>query len=175
MFTDFFDYGGCHYLVVGDRLSGWVKVLSSTAGTDQGGSAGLVRHLRTFFDTFGVSEELSSNGGPKFIASHTENFLRLWRVKHCISSVGFLQSNSRAEFAVKSAKCLLMPNTGPTGSLDHDHFLCAMLQLRNTPDPDCNLSPAQIIFGRPLRDSLSFVNRLEKYSNPHVRLLWRPS
>ena len=48
-----------------------------------------------------------------------------------------------------------------------------MLQLRNTPDPDCKLSPAQIIFGRPLRDSLSFVNRLEKYSNPHVLLTWR--
>ncbi|XP_056287434.1 atherin-like [Pseudoliparis swirei] len=66
-----------------------------------------------------------------------------------------------------------MSNTGPSGSLDQDRFLRAMLQLRNTPDPDCNLSPAQIIFGRPLRGSLSFVNRLEKFSNPHIRLLWR--
>ena len=37
----------------------------------------------------------------------------------------------------------------------------------------CNLSPAEIIFGRPIRDSLSFVNRLEKYSNPHIRPTWR--
>lgn len=66
-----------------------------------------------------------------------------------------------------------MSNTGPTGSLDHDRFLSAMLQLRNTPDPDCNISPAQIIFGRPLRDTFSFVNRLEKFSNPHIRPLWR--
>ena len=66
-----------------------------------------------------------------------------------------------------------MSNTSPTGSLDHDRFLRAMLQLRNTPDPDCNISPAQIIFGRPLRDTLSFVNRLEKFSNPNVRPLWR--
>ena len=48
-----------------------------------------------------------------------------------------------------------------------------LLQLRNTPDPDCNISPAQIVFGRPLRDTLSFVNRLEKFSNPNVRSLWR--
>lgn len=41
VFADFFDYGGRHYLVVGDRLSGWVEVLSSTAGTNLGGSAGL--------------------------------------------------------------------------------------------------------------------------------------
>ena len=48
-----------------------------------------------------------------------------------------------------------------------------MLQLCNTPDPDYNISPAQIVFGRPLRDTLSFVNRLEKFSNPNVRPLWR--
>ncbi|KAK3719595.1 hypothetical protein QZH41_015737, partial [Actinostola sp. cb2023] len=173
VFADFFDYGGRHYLVIGDRLSGWVEVFGSTAGTDQGGSTGLVRHLRTFFATFGVPEELASDGEPEFTASHTENFLQLWGVRHRVSSVAFPQSNGRAEVAVKTAKRLLKSNTGPTGSLDHDRFLRAMLQLRNTPDRDCNLSPAQIIFGRPLRDSLSFVNRLEKFFNPHVRPLWR--
>ena len=173
VFADFFDFRGCHYLVVGDRLSGWVEVLSSTAGTTLAGSAGLVRHLRSFFATFGVQEEISSDGGPEFIAKSTQDFLRLWGIRHRVSSVSFPQSNGRAEVAVKTAKRLLMSNTGPTGSLDHDRFLRAILQLRNTPDPDCNLSPAQIIFGRPLRDSLSFVNRLEKFSNPHIRPLWR--
>lgn len=72
VFADFFDYGGRHYLVVGDRLSGWVEVLSSTAGTNLGGSAGLVRHLRSFFATFDVPEELSSDGGPEFMAEETE-------------------------------------------------------------------------------------------------------
>lgn len=173
IFADFFDYGGCHYLVVGDRLSGWVEVLRSTAGTDLGGSAGLVRHLRTFFATFGVPEELGSDGGPEFTATNTENFLRSWNVRHRVSSVSFPQSNGRAEVAVNTAKRLLMSNTGPTGNLNQDRFLCAILQLRNTPDRDCNLSPAQIIFGRPLRDSLTFVSRLEKFSNPNIRPLWR--
>ena len=27
--------------------------------------------------------------------------------------------------------------------------------------------------GMPLRDALAFANRLEKYSNPHIRPLWR--
>ncbi|XP_048589654.1 uncharacterized protein LOC125573262 [Nematostella vectensis] len=173
VYADFFDFGGRHYLVVGDRLSGWVEVLSSTAGTDLGGSAGLVRHLRAFFATFGVPTEISSDGGPEFTAGGTETFLRLWGIKHRLSSVGFPQSNGRAEVSVKTAKRLLMSNTGPNGSLDNDRFLRAMLQLRNTPDRDCDLSPAQIIFGRPLRDSLMFVNRLEKFSNPHIRPLWR--
>ncbi|XP_068695963.1 uncharacterized protein [Montipora foliosa] len=173
MFADFFTYGGRHYLVIGDRLSGWVEVFGSPAGTTLAGAAGLIRHLRSFFATFGVPEELSSDSGPEFTAGCTEAFLRLWGVRHRVSSAHFPQSNGRAEVAVKSAKRLLMSNTGPTGSLDHDRFLCAMLQLRNTPDPDCNISPAQIIFGRPLRDTLSFVNWLEKFSNPNVRPLWR--
>ena len=123
VFADFFEYGGRPYLVVRDQLSGWVEVLSSTAGTDQGGSACLVRHLRTFFSTFDVPEELSSDGGPEFKAIQTEGFLCLWHVRHRVSSFGFPQSNGRAEVAVKTAKCLLVSNTGPTGSLDHDRFL----------------------------------------------------
>ena len=173
VFADFFDYGGFHYLVVGDRLSGWVEVFGSAAGTNLSGAPGLIRHLRSFFATFGVPEELSSDGGPEFTAGRTESFLRHWGIRHRVSSAYFPQSNGRAEVAVKTAKRLLTSNTDPSGSLDHDRFLRAMLQLRNTPDPDCNLSPAQIVFGRPLRDTLSFVSRLEKYSNPNVRPLWR--
>jgi len=74
---------------------------------------------------------------------------------------------------VKTAKRLLRSHTGPTGYLDQDRFIRAMLQLHNTPDPDCNMSPAQIIFGRHSRDSLSLINRLEKYTNPYVHPTWR--
>ena len=171
VFADFFTYGGRHYLVVGDRLSGWVEVFGSSS--DLSGAAGLIRLLRSFFATFGVPEELSSEYGPEFTAGCTEAFVRLWGVRHRVSSAHLAQSNGRADVVVKTDKRLLMSNTGPTGSLDNDRFLRAMLQLRNTPDSDCNISPAQIMFGRPLRDTLSFVNRLEKFSNPHVRPLWR--
>ena len=135
------------------------------------GAAGPIRHLRSFFTTFGVSEELSSDGGPELTAGCTEVFLHLWGVRHHMSSAHFPQPNGRAEVAVKLAKHLFMSNTGPTGSLDHDHFLHAMLQLHNSPNPDCNI-PSQIIFGCPLRDTLSLVEQLEKFSNPNVNPLW---
>lgn len=47
MFTNFFTYGGHHYLVIGDCLSGWVEVFGSPAGTTLAGAAGLIRHLRS--------------------------------------------------------------------------------------------------------------------------------
>ena len=127
IFADFFKYDGHQYLVVGDRLSGWVEVYQSTAGSSQAGAAGLIRHLRSFFASFGVPEELSSDGGPEFTAGATESFLQLWGIKHRISSAYFPQSNGRAEVAVKTAKRLLMANTNPTGSLDQDKFVRAIL------------------------------------------------
>ena len=171
IFADFFDFKGQHYLVVGDRLSGWVEIIGSTYDTSSSASAELVSHLQNLFATFGVPEELCSNGGPEYAARNASCFLSQWGIKHLISSAGLPQSNERAEVAVKKVKRLIQSNTKPTGSLDNDGFMKAMLQIRNTPDPDCNISPTEIIFGRPVRDEISFIDRLEKYSNPHIRHL----
>ena len=83
-----------------------------------------------------------------------------------MSSVGFPQSNDRAQVKVNTAKRLLILNTGPRGSLHHDHFLRAMLQLRNTPHPGCNLSFTRILFGRLLCDKLFFCQSTGEFSNP---------
>ena len=48
-----------------------------------------------------------------------------------------------------------MDNTGPAGTLHTDKIARALLQHRNCPDPTTGLSPAQIIFGRVLKDHLA--------------------
>ena len=73
-------------------------------------------------------------------------------IRSRISSVAFPHSNCRAEIGVKTMKRLIAQNTGYGGSLDTDKMLRAMLQYRNTPDPDTGLSPAEVIFGRQIRD-----------------------
>ena len=167
IFADYFDVSNFHYLRTGDRLSGWVGVFSAPFGSKHSGSNGLIVHLRSLFVIFGVPETQSSNGGPEFVASNTSHFLESWGVKHRISSAYFPQSDGRAEVAVKKVKRFLLSCIGPSGSLDNDKFLCGMLQLRNTPDKDCKVSPAQIIFGKPLRDSFSFVNCDKVYQSCH--------
>jgi len=107
------------------------------------------------------------------VSSATKEFLQRLGVNHRVSSAYNPQSNGRAEVAVKTAKRLLRSNTGPSGSLDTDRFLRAMMHLRNTPDRDCDVSPAQIVFGRPLRDAFAFASRLEKFTNENIRPLWR--
>ena len=49
----------------------------------------------------------------------------------------------------------------PDGKVNNDKFLRAMLQYRNTPQPDTRLSPAQVVYGRYLRDFIPVAN--DKY------------
>ena len=130
-----------------DRYSNW-PIIKKTSG----GAAGLVKSLREEFITYGIAEELASDGGPEFVATETQEFLKSWVVRHRLSSVAYPHSNCRAEIGVKSCKRLLMHNTGPNGELDTPSFQRAMLQYRNTPDQDTKMSPAMIVFGRSIRD-----------------------
>ena len=145
--ADYFQHKGTNYLVVVDRYSNWPIVERSANG-----SAGLISCLRRIFVTFGISDELTSDGGPEFTSSSTHQFLLDWGVHHRLSSVAFPHSNCRAEIGVKTVKRLITDNTAPNGDLDTDAFQRAMLQYRNTPDRDTKISPAVSVFGRPTRD-----------------------
>ena len=146
---DYFQYMNNDYVVVVDRYSGWPMVYKSECGAN-----GLVKRLRETFVTFGIPEEITSDGGPQFTAGVTQAFLDEWKVYHRKTSVANPHANSRAEIAVKTVKRLLMDNTGPSGSLDTDKFQKAMLVYRNSIDPETKASPALILFGRPIRDAI---------------------
>lgn len=150
--ADYFQHIGKHYLVIVDRYSNWPIVNIS-----KNGAKGLVDILRTTFATYGIPDELSSDGGPEFVSSTTTNFLRDWGVHHRLSSVAYPHSNCRAEIGVKTVKRILTGNTGADGNLDVDQFQRAILQYRNTPDPATRQSPASCIFGRPVRDLIPIL------------------
>ena len=80
VFADFSDCAGQHYLVIGDRLSGWRDIFRSPHGTPQGEAEGLITCLRNYFARFGVPEEISIDGGPEFTSKATERFLSRWGV-----------------------------------------------------------------------------------------------
>ena len=112
------------------------------------------------FATFGVPEEISSDGGPEFVARESVDFFNRWGVKHRLSSAYFPQSNGRAEVAVKVMKRLLEDNISIDGSLNNDNIVSALLQQRNTSDRTCKLSPAEILFGKTLRDTMPQLKNL---------------
>ena len=171
---DFFQFIGHHYFVAADRLSGWIELQQVKVGTNEAGAEGLCKALRRLMVTFGVPVEVSSDGGPEFTAGETKDFFRRWGIRHRLSSAYLPSSNGRAELAVKSAKRLLMDNISASGQLDNDSVVQALLTYRNTPEPGCKLSPAQILLGRPLRDTLPTVSKdIMIFNNPDVHSQWR--
>ena len=148
--ADYFTLEGVGYLVVVDRYSNWPSV--QKAGKGDANSKKLIEEIKKHCETFGIPEELSSDGGPQFTSRETAEFMKNYGIQRRISSVQNPHSNCRAEIGVKTMKRLLADNTGPGGSLNTDKVLRALLQYRNTPDPDTGLSPAEIIFGRKIRD-----------------------
>ena len=97
-----------------------------------------------------------------------------WGVHHRSSSAHNPESNGRAEVSVKSVKRLLRTNIAANGSLDTDAGMRGLLQLRNTPDSDTKLSPAQILLGRKLRDFLPIPPRTSIFDTASpVREEWK--
>lgn len=171
--TDYCDFKGNHYLITVDRFSNWPEIIKVKPNSANSGSNGLIKSLRKYFATFGVPEEVSSDGGPEFSAKDTKAFFSRWGINHRMSSAYNPRSNGRAEVAVKSMKRLLSDNVSDSGDLDTDRFTRAILQFRNTPDPQNGISPAEVIFGRPIRDSLPFHPQSQIFNNTTIRPIWR--
>ena len=146
--SDIAHYAGHSYIVVVDRYSNWPSIYKMQ------GSEGLIKAFRWHFITHGVPSELSSDGGPEYTATQTQEFLKRWGVSHRLSSAYHPHSNLRAELGVKVVKRMLRENVGPNGDLDTDKFARALLAYRNTPCKDLGVSPSQILYGRILKDHL---------------------
>ena len=67
--ADYFTYRGRNYLVVVDRHSN-LPIVEQAAN----GANGFVTALRRTFVTYGISDELTSDGGPEFTAGTTRTF-----------------------------------------------------------------------------------------------------
>ena len=176
--TDYFQLQGKSYLLSVDRFSNWPDLREATAHTPDAGTAGLIKAYRELFATFGVPEHLSSDGDPAYTSHAFKAFMKTWGIKHRLSSAYHPQSNGRAEVAVKGMKRLLRDNIRSNGELDTDAVTRGILQLRNTPETDSGLSPAQVLLGRTLRDTLPlrppFPHRTTVFDpNSAVSRVWK--
>ena len=167
--SDSFTYNSKEYVVIVDRYSIWPMVYRSESGAE-----GLIKRLWETFVTFGIPEEMISDGGPQFTAGKTQNFLSAWGDRHRISSVANPHANYRAELAVKTVKRMLMDNITATGPLDVDKFQRALLMYRNSVDPETKASPALILFGRPLRDAIPILMGRYRPHETSTKLMSHP-
>ncbi len=140
--ADFFTVAGKSFLIVVDQLSGWPVVAPCRGDT----TAAAIRIFHRYFREVGVPVRLSTNGGPLFTSHDIRKFTERWGVLHVASSP------HHAGAAVKSVKNFLL-KTAPSGDIDNEDFDQGLMELRNTPD-STGRSPAQVLYGRPLRTCL---------------------
>ena len=149
--VDIASHAGGKYLVVVDGFSGWrhVGYLGRQSSTSK-----VITTLLEVFRHVGVAEALWSDGGPEFTSYQFREFMRKWGISHHLSSPHYPQSNGRAESGVKAAKKLLRKCWDVRRErLDDDAWTSGILQHWNTPGSH-GASPAQIVYGRPIRDTL---------------------
>lgn len=137
--ADYFSYMGHRYLIIIDRYSNWPVICQSVAG-----AKGLIDQLRISFITFGVPEEMTTDGGPEFTSGNTRQFLKDWGIHHWIISVAFPHSNCRAEIGVKSMKRLITGNIGNSGDLNTDTLPSWRTGICPTPSRSFHLHSASL-------------------------------
>ena len=144
--SDYFSYAGHDYFILNCRYSNYLSVFHGSPSSEA-----FIKVLREFFGNWGIPDELATDEGTVYTGSVTQKFLKQFGIKHRISSAYFPHSNQFSEGSVKSAKRMIRENTGSDGKLDTNKFVTALLQHRNTPDRS-GTSPAQVVFGRSLKD-----------------------
>jgi hypothetical protein len=149
--VDFYHKGNHNYLIYADRFSGWTEVARMQLTSFKS----IQKDLLSWFRTYGVPEEISSDGGPPFRSADYTKFLSTWGITQRLSSAYYPQSNGRAEIAVHIMKRALDGSLDPrTGEVNTEKSARAIMTHRNTPDKETGISPAEMLFGVKLRDHL---------------------
>ena len=111
--------------------------------------------MKKNFGRFGISQVCVSDNGPQFSSHECLRFTSEYGFEPIKSSPYHIESNAKAESAVKVAKNILKK------SRNEDPYL-ALLAHRDTPQQDQTYSPAQRIMSRKLRDiSVSIPNQVK--------------
>ncbi len=167
--ADLFTENSAWYLAFACRLTGWLEIGFFPRSTKSGE---IINILRELFQRFGVPEEISLDGASNLKSRETCLLLESWGVSHCrLSSSYYPQSNGRAEAAVKTAKRITKGNTGYKGNLDTNAVSKALMQYRNTPIKGAGASPAQLMLGRNIRDSIPQPRSAYKVSSKWEQML----
>ena len=171
--ADFFSYAGRDYLVYVDRLSGWPVTFHFAKGTTT--SRHIINACRRAFVALGVPVRFRSDGAPQFASREFIQFLKRWGVNTMMPTSHNPQYNGRACTAVKAMMKLIAAST-VRGKLDDGNVQRGLLEYRNTPR-EGGLSPAQILFGHPLRSAVpahraAFSDKWQKTANECVAAVY---
>ena len=146
--SDLFYFRRIDFLVVVDYFSKYLFVRKIHNST----SSAVIKELGMIFSEFGKPQIFRSDNGPCYSSQEFKIFMQNWSIEHRTSSPHYPQSNGLAESMVKVSKNLI--EKAVLQDLPWNRFL---LDYRCTPISSEIPSPAEILFGRKLRSSISIL------------------
>lgn len=150
-------FHGHTFLICVDAKSKWIEV-ASTSGSMS--SATTIAHLRSWFATHGIPEQLVTDNGPAFASSEFGNFCNGTGIKHTKSAPYKPSTNGQAERTVQTVKSFLK-KLSPT-SWKHE-LAAILLMLHATPSTATGVAPCEMLMGRRIR---SLIDKLHPASAP---------
>ena len=146
--SDLFYFQRIDFLVVVDYFSKYLIVRKIPNST----SSAVIKELGLIFSEFGKPLIFRSDNGPCYSSQEFKFFIQNWQIEHRTSSPHYPQSNGLAESMVKVSKNLI--EKAVRQDLPWNQLL---LDYRCTPISSEIPSPAEILFGRKLRSSISVL------------------
>ena len=146
--SDLFYFQRIDFLVVVDYFSKYLIIRKIPSST----SSAVIKELGMIFSEFGKPQIFRSDNGPCYSSQEFRFFMQNWLVEHRTSSPHYPQSNGLAESMVKVSKNLI--EKAVRQDLPWNRLL---LDYRCTPISSEIPSPAEILFGRKLRSSISVL------------------
>ena len=146
--SDLFYFQRIDFLVVVDYFSKYLIVRKIPNST----SSAVIKELGLIFSEFGNPLIFRSDNGPCYSSQEFKFFMQNWLVEHRTSSPHYPQSNGLAESMVKVSKNLI--EKALIQDLPWNRLL---LDYRCTPISSEIPSPAEILFGRKFRSSISIL------------------
>lgn len=151
--TDLLKYEGKFYLVIQDYFSKYIELIQ-VYKTD---APTLIHTFKSIFARHGIPQVIRSDNVP-FNCKEIREFSDEYSFELVTSSPVYPRSNGQAERAVQIAKNILKKNQDPYEGL---------LAFRSTP-LECGLSPAELLFGRKIRNTIPTSGDLLKPAWPDL-------
>ena len=146
--SDLFYFQRIDFLVVVDYFSKYLIIRKIPNST----SSAVIKELGMIFSEFGNPLVFRSDNGPCYSSQEFKFFMQNWLVEHRTSSPHYPQSNGLAESMVKVSKNPIEKTLRQ--DLPWNRLL---LGYRCTPISSEIQSPAEILFGRKFRSSISIL------------------
>jgi len=141
---------GKMFLILVDAYSKWVDIHVVNSSTSQV----TIEKMRTSFAALGLPQFLVTDNGTQFTSVEFLQFTRNNGIKHIKSSPHHPSTNGLAERMVQSFKEGMKRQRSGSIETRMARFLFAY---RNTPHSTTGMSPAMLLFNRPLRSHLDLL------------------